>query len=369
MGILSKIKSYLPASSRSLHAMYYELGQMHGQMGQMWAEVGLTRIWVSELKEALAGLDSRLMLTFWEGYRREGESADAARERFFRTMGSARGGLRVFQLASAQLLGEFDAFCEKHGLTYSVVSGTILGTVRHQGFIPWDDDLDVGMPRQEIERAMKIVEDDPRYRITVRYDKSMLCKQVRFCYADETIPCFVDLFYYDLAKRHDAQTFELREAAREELKSRLENDGSLSFWDEESNNFIEGNTPEGDVIARVFDEAVNALYAETGPFTYDVDEAAGVILGIDNLDALVDHHDWYQVRREDILPLQKMPFEGHMVSAPHEAWKCAEVHYGDLYELPRDIGLHFAHFSHELLRDEDVAKELYAVAREGETIH
>ena len=80
MPILSKIKSYLPASSRSLHAMYYELGQMHGQMGQMWAEVGLTRIWVSELKEALAGLDSRLMLTFWEGYRREGESADAARE-------------------------------------------------------------------------------------------------------------------------------------------------------------------------------------------------------------------------------------------------------------------------------------------------
>ena len=365
MSILSKVKSFLPASSRSLHAMYHELGQMHGQMGQMWAEVGLTRIWVSELKQSLADLDSRLMLTFWEGYRREGETSEQAHERFFTTMGSARGGLRVYQLASAQLLAEFDSFCERHGLQYAVVSGTILGAVRHEGFIPWDDDLDVGMPRADVESAIELVKDEPRYRITVVYDRCMLCKQVRFCYADETVPCFVDLFYYDLTKANDARSFEVREAERELLKAELAADEALASWDEKTNNFVDADTPLGHAIARHFDEAVERLYAPDGPYTYDVDAAAGVILGVDNLDALVDHHDWYQVAREDILPLQKVPFEGHMVSAPVNARKCAEVHYGDLYVLPHDIGLHFDHFSHEMLKDDRTNAALTELAGEG----
>ncbi len=377
MSVVSKLKLFVPASSRSLHGMYQELGQMHielGQMhkhlGQMWAEVGLTRIWVSELKEQLAGLDSRMMLTFWEGYRKEGESLDEAHERFFKTMGSARGGLRVFQLASAQLLSEFDAFCEKHGLRYAMVSGTILGAVRHQGFIPWDDDLDVGMPRADIERAIELVQEDPRYRITVRYDRFMTCKQVRFCYADETVPCFVDLFYYDYVKEANKDTFQLREDAREALKERVENDEELAaFWtkEDEEHNFIEADTPEGALIATRFEQAVAGLYAEEGPYTYDIDQAAGVILGIDNLDALVDHHDWYMVKREDILPLQKIPFEGHPISAPCHAWKCAEVHYGDLYELPKDIGIHFDHFSHALLRDEKTGSALEELAQRSQS--
>lgn len=376
MSVLSELKKFLPATSRSLHGMYKELGEMHiemgemhGHLGQMWAEVGLTRIWVSELKQQLAGLDSRLMLTFWEGYRRKGESAEAARERFFKTMGTARGGLRVFQLASAQLLSEFDAFCEAHDLHYSVVSGTILGAVRHQGFIPWDDDLDVGMPRADIERAIELVRDDPRYRITVRYDRYMLCKQVRFCYADETVPCFVDLFYYDYVKEADKATFERREEVREALKDALAADEELtSFWisDDPEHNLVEADTPEGALIARHFEQAVAKVYAQDGPYTYDIDQAAGVILGIDNLDALVDHHAWYLVKREDILPLKKIPFEGHPVSAPCHAWKCAEVHYGDLYELPKDIGIHFDHFSHELLRDEVTGAALEDLAHRSE---
>ena len=365
MSILAQVKSLLPASSRSLHAMHYELGQMHGQMGQMWSEVGLTRIWVSELKQQIADLDSRLMLTFWEGYRREGETSEQAHERFFTTMGSARGGLRVYQLASAQLLAEFDAFCERHGLRYSMVSGTILGAVRHEGFIPWDDDLDVGMPRADVERAIELAKDDPRYRVTVVYDRFMLCKQVRFCYADETVPCFVDLFYYDLAKRNDRATFDVREAEREMLKSELEADEVLSAWDKETNNFVDAGTPLGQAIAAHFDAAVARLYAEDGPYTYDAENAAGVILGIDNLDALVDHHDWYQVAREDILPIQKMPFEGHQICGPAHAKKCAEVHYGDLYVLPHDIGLHFDHFSHDLLKDEQTSAALTELARGG----
>lgn len=50
------------------------------------------------------------------------------------------------------LLNVFDALCKKHNLRYTLSDGTLLGAVRHQGFIPWDDDIDVSMPRDDYEQ-------------------------------------------------------------------------------------------------------------------------------------------------------------------------------------------------------------------------
>jgi lipopolysaccharide cholinephosphotransferase len=50
------------------------------------------------------------------------------------------------------LLNELMRVCEKHGLTYYAIAGTLLGAVRHGGFVPWDDDLDIAMPRDDYDR-------------------------------------------------------------------------------------------------------------------------------------------------------------------------------------------------------------------------
>lgn len=59
--------------------------------------------------------------------------------------------LRALQLAEYEILLEFRRICDRLGLRYYLTAGTLLGAVRHQGFIPWDDDIDVVMPRADFD--------------------------------------------------------------------------------------------------------------------------------------------------------------------------------------------------------------------------
>ncbi len=68
--------------------------------------------------------------------------------------------LRQLQMIELELLLEADRICKKHGIKYNIIAGTLLGAVRHQGFIPWDDDADVAMLRPEYERFRSACEQD-----------------------------------------------------------------------------------------------------------------------------------------------------------------------------------------------------------------
>ncbi len=59
-----------------------------------------------------------------------------------------------------EILIDFDKVCRAHNLKYTLGAGTLLGAVRHKGFIPWDDDVDVYMPREDYERFKKLVAEE-----------------------------------------------------------------------------------------------------------------------------------------------------------------------------------------------------------------
>lgn len=67
------------------------------------------------------------------------------------------------QLQSMQLeiLHQFDQYCTAHALTYFLYAGTLIGAIRHKGFIPWDDDIDVMMPRPDYEKLRTLVQTEP----------------------------------------------------------------------------------------------------------------------------------------------------------------------------------------------------------------
>ena len=122
--------------------------------------------------------------------------------------------LRKLQLVEIELLKDFDVFCKKYDLKYSIYSGTLLGAVRHGGFIPWDDDVDVFMERNEYERFLKLwrenpVEgyylqgtDSPDYEF-INFSKIRKCGtkfgtslDVRL-YGEENVGIYLDVFPFD----------------------------------------------------------------------------------------------------------------------------------------------------------------------------
>lgn len=55
-----------------------------------------------------------------------------------------------------RMLEDFTNYCDEHGIRYYLSGGTLLGAIRHKGFIPWDDDIDINIPRPDIEKLYKI---------------------------------------------------------------------------------------------------------------------------------------------------------------------------------------------------------------------
>ena len=63
--------------------------------------------------------------------------------------------IRPLQLRILDILLTIQQVCQAHNLRYYIIAGTLLGAMRHKGFIPWDDDLDIGMPRKDYDLLMQ----------------------------------------------------------------------------------------------------------------------------------------------------------------------------------------------------------------------
>lgn len=91
-------------------------------------------------------------------------------------------------------LTEFDRLCTEAGCGYSLICGTLLGAVRHKGFIPWDDDIDVVMFREDFERFREYCVRTNTMGLTYLDEKDTWVPRIRI---DNSKNVFVDIFILD----------------------------------------------------------------------------------------------------------------------------------------------------------------------------
>lgn len=84
----------------------------------------------------------------------------------------ASGDLRIIQLLQLDLLSEIDRICRENNLKYYIIAGTLLGAVRHGGFIPWDSDIDIAMFRKDYDKLMEIGNSKIDEKYFIQSDKS-----------------------------------------------------------------------------------------------------------------------------------------------------------------------------------------------------
>ena len=286
----------------------------------------------------------------WEQYRRDEESLVDAKKRFFRELPKATGGIRLLQLGCAQLLSEFHELCRANNLRYWTAFGTLLGAVRQEGFIPWDDDVDLGMPRNDLQRLIALVNGDPdsRYRVTIVYSRYVCCRQVRFWYRDESVPCFLDLFIYDWTNNVSHASDEELKSIRVTMVDQMKSDNRFAFWKDIPH--LSSLDPRAEVVSEFFDRYID-LTREKG-LVCDEEDATGIIWGVDNMEE--GKQPRLSFESDMLFPLEEVPFEGKRFCAPREYEYMVISRYGDYLELPKDIHSHFQHMSHDALETDAV---------------
>lgn len=113
------------------------------------------------------------------------------------------------------IMDEIELFCTENGINYFLYYGTLIGAVRHQGFIPWDDDLDICMPREDYNRFIKTFNNAERhYRaISIETDKDYYLPYAKVVDTNtrlkESVSCtipigvYVDVFPLDYCPEDD----------------------------------------------------------------------------------------------------------------------------------------------------------------------
>ena len=228
-----------PPSSRSFHGATYDIRQdIHRLQQELTALQQQLSTHTEQLHSRMDGLSSDLSVhdTHMKLYndvffREEEETPHEMRKRFFRALPDADQPFRTFQIANAKLLHQLEDICRENHLDYWLWVGSLVGAASRNSPIPWDDDIDICMMREDAMKLYDLLKSDPEYQMTLVYDYFVFVKQFRFSHRDPNIPCFIDISLWDWA----TDTSENNELRLKELRHQLidtlpECRSGLSFW-------------------------------------------------------------------------------------------------------------------------------------------
>lgn len=259
--------------------------------------------------------------------------------------------LKKAQQASLEILLAVDRICRENGIRYLLDAGTLLGAVRHQGFIPWDDDIDIAMTRKDYEALKRLL----------RSGKKLLPENMELILPDEyrngrAFYDFTPRIIYKNSRRHgDSREMDYYEGKLNHL------------W---VDIFILDNIPDSPLLDRWVRFRQKVIYGLSMPKRWRLDlgkyspsdrlkvsllKGAGRFFSMRKLFSMQErlsrryekrhtknlYYSNYQpdflqdtVKREWSEEVTELPFEGHMLMAPAGYDQVLREIYGDYMQLP-----------------------------------
>ena len=225
----------------------------------------------------------------------------------------ATGSLRLLQEVRANCLILSAKILEKNNIRYWLDCGTLLGAVRHKGFIPWDDDIDIGILREDYFKAKDIlIQELDKYGFKIQIGGNKRTVILRIMDKKRNF-YYVDFIPFDLCQG-DITANELQITV-DKLKTKF---------------FLHNKLDNVD-IERAFSE-IEQDYIKTGIKTKSDNKF--VFRGVETLSHqyYIDSHDV-----KYLFPLEKIEWEGHQLLAPNNPDKYLKeiINYGDYMKFPR----------------------------------
>lgn len=258
--------------------------------------------------------------------------------------------LKEMQRIELELLLEFDRLCKKRGLRYYMDGGTLLGAMCYEGFIPWDDDIDLKMPRPDYERFLGLAEELPSH-IAVEAPSKEQCAHVFLKLTDQRTlllehagerinesGVYIDILPMD---GHPADGL-----AYEKHLKRLSRFSSLyhaaqSGFSELRSSASLGRRVKGMVYRRIYTpwRLYRKMTLLAKRYDYDASDRVGLLIEGDPIRERFEKR-WLE-------PPVELEFEGHRFPAPSGYRRHMEIFYGEhvtkpecYHNLPQYPGAH-----------------------------
>jgi len=289
--------------------------------------------------------DKQDKLLLWHTMKNENESIDEVKKKFFLSIPKQKGIMQIKQNLAYMLLNEFNILCRKNKILYWLDFGTLLGVERHKGFIPWDDDIDIGMMREDLERLMKVIESHKKITLWNAYSINInTCNLFRIMYRQYDFPCFIDIFVYDYCEEISDDAWELYLNTRKKLiaeTKQYKNEADEITPYTSSLDRAARFTVVDDIRVKKIKEFIELANKELGKkIGLSKNRKSGMIWGIDNFTIQTNKN--HSIER--IFPLKEGEFECGHFYIPNQVHTILHERYGDIYELPEDM------ISHEHLK-------------------
>ena len=232
-----------------------------------------------------------------------------------------KGVMEKIQLLNLELLNFIDNVCKKYHLQYWIDCGTLLGAFRHADFIPWDDDIDLGMMRKDYEKLLKVLKEEvkihnlDKYITVERMDRvnnnNFLISFMKLSFRiNHTLFGFIDIFPFDYRSSEEGIDFKLYMSERKKFFKKV---------------------ADGKDKKESFKEA----YKNLG-LTQNVEDF--IVPGIDG--TRVPSYGLHIYKRDVIFPIRYAKVKNNYYPCPNKSHEYLKIIYGDYENIPKIIQSH-----------------------------